>query len=67
MSQRPSDLGQKHWVAIKRGILKTKAKKAKAEKEDSALDKYFNRTTSEYEEKALEEPHHSEPCDNVSS
>jgi len=54
-------------VAIKRGILKTKAKKAKAEKEDSALDKYFNRTTSEYEEKALEEPHHSEPCDNVSS
>jgi len=31
------------------------------------LDKYFNRVTSEYEEKALEEPHHSENCDNVSS
>ena len=67
MSQRPSDLGQKHWVAVKRGMLKTKAKNAEAEKEDSALDKYFNRATSEYEEKALEELHHSENCDNVSS
>jgi len=31
------------------------------------LDKYFNRATSEGEEKTLEEPHHSENCDNVSS
>jgi len=31
------------------------------------LDKYFNRATSEYEEKNLEETHQSENCDNVSS
>jgi len=40
MSQRPSDLGQKHCVvAVKRGLFKTKAKNAEAEKQDSALDK----------------------------
>jgi len=55
-------------VAVKRKLLTTNAKKAEAEKEDSALDKYFNRATTEYEEKALAEPHHhSENCDNVSS
>jgi len=27
------------------------------------LDKHFNRATSEYEGKPLEEPHHSENCD----
>ena len=48
-------------MAVKRGLFKTKAK------EDRLLEKYFNRATSEYEEKALEEPHHSESCDNVSS
>jgi len=31
------------------------------------LDKYFNRATSEHEENSLEEPHHSENCDNISS
>ena len=54
-------------MAVKRGLLKTKAKKGEAEKEDSELDKYLNRATSEYEGKALEEPHHSENCHNVSS
>jgi len=54
-------------VAVKGGLFKTKAKKAEVEKENSALDKHFNRANSEYEEKALEEPHHSENCDNVSS
>jgi len=54
MSQRPSDLGKKHWVTVKRRLFKSKAKRAEAEKEDSALDKNFNRATSEYEEKALE-------------
>ena len=53
-------------MAFKRGLFKTKTKKSEAEKEDSALDKYFNRATSEYEE-VLEEPHHSENCDNISS
>jgi len=57
MSQRPSDLGQKHCVAVKRGLFKTEAKKAEAEKEESPLDKYFDGATPEYEEKALEEPH----------
>ena len=54
-------------MAIKRGLglFKTKAKKAEAQKEDSALNKHFNRVTSEYEVKALEEPHHSGNCDNV--
>jgi len=41
-------------VTVKRRLFKTKAKRAEAEKEDSALDKNFNRATSEYEEKALE-------------
>jgi len=27
MCQRPSDLGQKPWVAVKRGLFKTKAKR----------------------------------------
>jgi len=36
-------------VAVKRGQFKTKAKKIEAEKEDSMLDKHFNRATSEYE------------------
>ena len=58
-------------MAVKRGLFKTKAKEAESEKEDSALDKQVrwtsNRIASEYEEKALEEPHHSENCDNVSS
>jgi len=67
MSQKPSDLGQKHWVAVKRRLFKNKAKKPEAEKEDSSLDKYFNRATSEHEEKASLQPHHSENCDNVSS
>jgi len=38
-------------VVAKKRLFKTKAKKAEAEEEDSALDKYFNRATSEYEEK----------------
>jgi len=67
MSQTPSDLGQKHWVKVNKGPVNTKAKKVEVEKDDSALDKYFNRATSECEEKAWEEPHHSENCDNVSS
>ena len=33
MSQEPSDLGQKPWMAVKRGLFKTKAKIAEAEKE----------------------------------
>ena len=53
-------------MAVKGGLFKTKAKQAEAEKVDSALDKYFKKATSEYEEKALEAPHHSENCDNVS-
>ena len=51
-------------MAVKRGLFKTKVE---AEKKDSALDKYINKATSEYEEKALEEPYHSENHDNVSS
>ena len=31
------------------------------------MHQHFDRSTSEYEEEALEEPHHSENCDNVSS
>jgi len=31
------------------------------------LDTYFDKATSEYEEKALEEPYHSENCNKVSS
>jgi len=40
--------------------LETQGKTAEAKKEDIALDNYFNRATSEYEEKSLEEPHHSD-------
>jgi len=38
---------------------------AEAEKEKRALAKYFYRTTSEDEEKALEELHHSEDGNNL--
>jgi len=34
-------------VAIKRGLIKARAKRAKAQKEEVALDKHFTRTTSE--------------------
>jgi len=44
---------------------KARTKKAKAEKEKSTLNKYFNRTTSKNAQKALEEPRHSEDGDNV--
>jgi len=57
----------KNRVAVERRLFKTNANIAEAEEEHSALDKYFNRATSKYEEKALEEPHHSENCDHVSS
>jgi len=43
------------------------AKRLKLRKRIVHWTKYFNRATSEYEEKTLEEPHHSEHCDNVSS
>jgi len=42
MSQRPSDLGQRRWVAVKRALFETKAKKTETEKEDSVLNKYFS-------------------------
>jgi len=47
-------------VAVKRGLFKTKAKKIEVDKGYSALDKYFDRGTSEHEEKALKESHHCE-------
>jgi len=47
-------------VAVKTRLFKTKAKKGEADTGDSALDKHFNRAASEYEEKGLDEPHHSE-------
>jgi len=49
-------------VAVKRR-LKLGQTKPKAEKEKDALEKHFNRTTSENAQKAQEEPHHL--CDEV--
>jgi len=44
-------------------------KKAKTEKEKSALNKqaYFSRSTSENAQKVLEDPSHSEDDDNAGS
>jgi len=54
MSQRPRPTGRKYWVAVKRGL----KLRQNIEAERGALDKHFNRTTSENEEKALKKPHH---------
>jgi len=59
MSQRPSDLGQKPWAAVKPGLFKTKAKKAEAENKRIVRWTSILTATSEYE-KALDEPHHSD-------
>ena len=53
-------------MAVKRR-LKLGQTKTKAETEKVALDKYFNRTTSEKVKNAQEEPGHSEDGDNVDS
>jgi len=53
-------------VAVKRR-LKLWEIKPKAEKEKGALEKHFNRTTSENAQDAQEEPHHREDGDSVDS
>jgi len=53
-------------VAVKRR-LKLGQTKTKVRKKKGALERHFNRTTSENAQKAQEEPHHSGDGDSVDS
>jgi len=57
MNQRPSDLGQRHWMAVRRGLLKPRQKTLKPRKRTNIIwRKSFRRATPQWKLRQRKQP-----------